>query len=424
MSTTENSIFKDKLKDLNKAPTDIVWTNISSALDKKEASKKRIIPLWVRYGGAVASLLLLLWMGKSFLKTNTSIPQKTTPISTTITPLESKNKQEIQHTNSPTLIVNNDSLKVLPKNNTPKENHITTTKRQYNKPYQKATTIDNTSKTNSLNKKALKNNRTLTSVKKNTDNATENLIAVNSSITNKERQQEKDTDSTLIINNKEAIVLNNITDKKNTKVDSIPIKKSFTLTPNEEGISYDNDAFTKTEENTKKWQVASVVSIHSDLISKSTNMSYGARMGYTIHPKLQIRAGINKVSYSKLDMILYDNNPADIVAGYEEEPTSITYQYAYTEIPLELEYQLLKNRFGVSIIGGVSSLFLDVKDSEITIKNIHLGNLGLGFNYKLSKSFKVQIEPLYKARLNHINTENVNFKTSLWAVSGGLSYRF
>ena len=421
MNTTENSIFKNKLKDLDKAPTDIVWANISSALDKKKASKKRIIPLWFKYGGTVASLFFLLWMGKLFLKTNNSTPQKITPISTTITPLKNKNTEEIHRANSPTLIVNNDSLKGLYKINTPKENHLIATKTQHNKRSKKSTT-NNTNKTNQLTENPVKNNRIFTSAKKSPDDTNENHIPVNSTITKKEKKQEKDTDSILLKNDKEVIVLNRIFDKKNTKVDSIPIKKSFAQMPNKEAISYYNDAFTVTKKDTKKWQVASVVSIHSDLIMENTNIGYGARMGYAIHPKLQIRSGINKVGYNKLDTNLYYNESATIMNEYEEEPT--TYQYAYTEIPLELEYQLFNNRFGMSIIGGVSSLFLDVKDTEITIKNLHLGNLGLGFNYNLSKSFSFQIEPLYKTRLNHINTENMHFKTSLWAVSGGLFYRF
>ena len=69
-------IFQESFKDFEVVPDDAVWKNIKSKLDEKE-DDDRLIPIWWRYAGIAALLLLFLTIGGlMFVKgsdTNSSI---------------------------------------------------------------------------------------------------------------------------------------------------------------------------------------------------------------------------------------------------------------------------------------------------------------------------------------------------------------
>src|SRR5690554_534597 len=110
----------------------------------------------------------------------------------------------------------------------------------------------------------------------------------------------------------------------------------------------------------------------------------------------------------------------------------------YYEVPLELQYAVLDSRFGLSLIGGVSTLFLG--NNEVSVKsnnfNSVLGaannlssvsfstNVGLGLNYKLSKRFVFNVEPMFKYQLNPYTDSSVDFKPYYLGVYSGLSFKF
>ncbi|HBY67528.1 MAG TPA: hypothetical protein DEG69_07095, partial [Flavobacteriaceae bacterium] len=87
---------------------------------------------------------------------------------------------------------------------------------------------------------------------------------------------------------------------------------------------------------------------------------------------------------------------------------------SYYEVPLELKYAIVNNRFGVNMIGGLSTLFLG--NNEISVEDggfrSVLGeannlnqvsfttNVGVGFDYKISKRLKFNVEPMFKYQLN------------------------
>ena len=54
-------IFQEKLKDFEVFPEANVWNTIENELLKKK--KRRILPLWLRYGSAAAVLLFLISTG-------------------------------------------------------------------------------------------------------------------------------------------------------------------------------------------------------------------------------------------------------------------------------------------------------------------------------------------------------------------------
>ncbi len=111
---------------------------------------------------------------------------------------------------------------------------------------------------------------------------------------------------------------------------------------------------------------------------------------------------------------------------------------SYFEVPLELKYAVLNKKFGVNLIGGFSTLFLGNNDITAQASNFSetLGeannlssvsfstNVGIGFDYKISRKFKFNIEPMFKYQLNPYTDSSVNFRPYYLGVYTGLSFKF
>lgn len=203
------------------------------------------------------------------------------------------------------------------------------------------------------------------------------------------------------------------------------------------------------------------------------NMSYGVQVSYALNKRLSVRTGVNNVdlSYSTSDIIVGTGPVAvalrsvdygssqnvltaidratfesaastsdfgEITTKSTQGDARLIQNLSYYEVPLELKYAVIDSKFGVNIIGGVSTLFLG--DNEISIKadnfNNVLGeannlssvsfstNVGLGLDYKLSKKFTFNIEPMFKYQLNPYTDSSVNFKPYYLGVYSGLSFKF
>lgn len=240
------------------------------------------------------------------------------------------------------------------------------------------------------------------------------------------------------------------------------------------------------EELVNRWQVAANVApvyynslgkgshIDDQFVSNSktgeVNMSYGVNVSYALSKKLSVRSGVNSLnlSYDTDNVILYEtpggNNtpPVNPLRNINLTPqyqtlnafsannlgvqqindvlynAAISQRLSYYEVPVELEYKLINNRFGLNIIGGVSTFFLD--DNEVysefeeyttyigeanNINNVSFStNLGLGINYKFSDAFKFNLEPTFKYQLNGYNNTSGNFRPYIIGVYTGFSYKF
>ena len=51
-------------------------------------------------------------------------------------------------------------------------------------------------------------------------------------------------------------------------------------------------------------------------------------------------------------------------------------------------------------------------------------NVGLGLDYKISKKFKFNVEPMFKYQLNPYSDSSVDFQPYYIGVYSGLSYKF
>tara|TARA_R110001592_G_scaffold34595_4_gene118826 strand:+ start:1217 stop:2734 length:1518 start_codon:yes stop_codon:yes gene_type:complete len=212
--------------------------------------------------------------------------------------------------------------------------------------------------------------------------------------------------------------------------------------------------------------------------SGNINFSYGVSVAYAVSKKLTIRSGINKVDYgydtedvafsSSLNVISTNgqlasidyaptsetltvsskkvtsenfstaNSALDVTAKSATRDGYMSQQFGYLELPVEVNYALIDKKFGVNIIGGVSSLFLienavSLTAGELTTEigkanNINdlnfSANMGIGFNYKFSPKVNFNLEPIFKYQLNTFSEVDGTFLPYSIGIYSGLSFKF
>jgi len=247
------------------------------------------------------------------------------------------------------------------------------------------------------------------------------------------------------------------------------------------------------EKSTNKWSagpsVAPVYSgamgegspVHSIFVPNSKsgtiNMSYGLSVAYELSPKLKIRSGVHRVDFGydtndisfsaspiastngQIDNIDYRptsrnlvvsskpggsaldqsaENSIDALAANAEKAGIMSQQLGYLEVPVELNYALIDNKFGLNVIGGVSSLFLMNNSVALTsgslttemgdannVNNLNFSaNFGLGVNYKFSRNIQLNLEPVFKYQLNTFSQTDGTFNPYTLGIYSGLSFKF
>lgn len=503
-------LFQERFKDFEATPRDAVWKNIEEQLNLKK-KKRRVFPIWWRYAGVAALLVILLTISSLLFNNNPSENIPTNQVVDTkndVETLDDSNKD-----NSNTLIdFNKQEDKIKNENEAVAISNI-------KNPIKKATqnNIENTSDTvvasnetliteNSSSKqendgaqKTLPpSNKSLSGSNLKTDNKT--VIASNSKEKNNEAIQNKN-DNPLINTDKPQKITHNIS-KNNTAIaevkkddiltDSIAQTEALVNNNTKENELTIEDAINKTkdiieeEENLNRWRIApnaapvyfsslgngSSIDPQFNNNSKSgeLNMSYGIKASYAINKKLSVRSGINRVNlgYTTNNVVVFqsisssssalqnvntgddDANTISVISGENVNParspesfttksnSSLNQSFGYIEVPLEIQYALINKKFGVNVIGGFSSFFLnkneifsDVSGSKTLLgeatninKVSYSANFGLGLNYKVSKKIDLNFEPVFKYQINTFNNTSGNFKPYFIGVYTGFAIKF
>ena len=247
------------------------------------------------------------------------------------------------------------------------------------------------------------------------------------------------------------------------------------------------------ESNDSKWSVGPSVApvyfdsfgegspIHSNFVANSKsgniNLSYGLSVTYELSKKLSVRSGIHKVDYgydtndvsftsslsasanTQINNIDYTRssknvvvessaagqttsnfalNSAEVAALDPSRDGIMVQQFGYLEVPLELNYALVDKKFGVNVIGGVSSLFLvnnsvsleaDGRTTEMgeanNINSLNFStNIGFGLNYQVSPKMQVNVEPMFKYQMNTFSDSAGNFQPFTVGVYSGVNLKF
>ncbi|WP_282134818.1 hypothetical protein [Seonamhaeicola maritimus] len=205
------------------------------------------------------------------------------------------------------------------------------------------------------------------------------------------------------------------------------------------------------------------------------NMSYGLSASYALNDKISIRSGINKVNlgYNTNDVIIFQTtglnssasslqnvkgnsinnnsfenvsivsgqnfNKSGIPESFASTNNSINQTFGFIEIPLEIKYALSDKKLGVNVIGGFSSFFLNnnqifseaengtrsfLGEANNLNKVSYSANFGLGFNYKITKKFDLNLEPMFKYQINTFNNTSGSFKPYIIGVYTGFAIKF
>jgi hypothetical protein len=210
--------------------------------------------------------------------------------------------------------------------------------------------------------------------------------------------------------------------------------------------------------------------------SGSVNMSYGLQVSYKVSRRLSIRSGIHRVDYgynteevgftsspaalpsSLIRTISYSENSRSLVvhstASGAQEPQSpvatdinapsaarvgqMVQEFGYLEVPVEMQYSLIDKKWGLNLIGGMSSLFLmnnsvslesagtvtEVGESNNMNSLNFSTNLGLGLFYRLNQRLELNLQPMFKYQLNTFTQTEGSFRPYSVGVYSGLSFRF
>ena len=408
-------VFQENLKDLEIEPSKKVWNNIEHALT--ENRYKKTITLWRRLSGVAMMFVLALTAGMFYYNSNSSVE-----------PLN-------EVTNSKT--INSNKNKVTP----------------INKPTEKPK-IELAQTANKKRPTSIKKEERIF-VKKPNNNVivtSENISSVYKNIENKYIIDKDDFIDELKSD------INVITQSETKKIIEEPKTKNWSVGPTVAPVYYNT------------LQSGSPLNDNLADNSKTTDdaLSVGVKVNYQLSNKLFIQSGINKVelAYNTKDVnanlssakFAYNNintdKPGVILSPIPKNQSAdlpsvnnlnkstlngdINQSIEYFEFPLEMKYSLLDQKFGVNLIGGVSTYFLTknnvsiISQNEITslgeannLNNINFsGNLGVDLDYKINNSWYLNVAPMFKYQFNTYSNNSGDFRPYYFGVYSGLNFKF
>ncbi|QWX83663.1 hypothetical protein H0I23_14580 [Cellulophaga sp. HaHaR_3_176] len=489
-----DELFREQFRDYDATPDEKVWDNIEASLDKKD--KRKIIPIWWKLGGVAAILVVFFSLYNPFeIIINDGIEEVDITYDSD-NEIDGVNIEETQISDTESSDakeeINTEKIE---------ENHLDKNSSYVSNSTKKSSNIkkQNTVNFNSKRKSSVGANNVASSYKStsedqnnlinssevnkgsNVDNASENnIIVVNREIDSK---QKNDYKALAKIDNNEAIA-NKLTREEEAAQKNKEKKKSIfdEIEEKEEEVA---------ENNVKKWSVGPIVapvyfngigeespissSFNPNSKTGDVNFSYGVSVAYEVSKKLKIRSGIHKVDYgyttnqiefsssfngasvAQLENINYAVNSENVTVNsafvntadapsFSNDITgknaslngNLQQQFGYLEVPLEVNYALLDKRFGINIIGGLSSLFLvdntvllnsgdqsTLLGEANNINSINFStNVGFGLNYNITPKFQFNVEPVFKYQLNTFSNTSGGFQPFSVGVYSGVNYKF
>ncbi len=240
-----------------------------------------------------------------------------------------------------------------------------------------------------------------------------------------------------------------------------------------------------TETKVNRWQITSTVApiyfssasngspVASQFADNSKeyekNMSYGVGVNYALNKKWSVRGGVNKLTlgYNTNDIVYYaglsdasargimsnniqakgtaiivEDNSAENLVSFDNVPGkiagSLNQTMGYIEVPVELSYKVLDKKFGIELIGGMSTMFLNENNLSVVSPGMSASigkatnlndvsftsNIGVGFKYRFWKSFEANVEPKLKYQINTFSENAGGFKPYFIGLYSGISFNF
>ncbi len=345
-------LFQESFKDFEATPSDSVWENIEAQLNQKK-KKRRVIPIWWRYAGVAALLLLFLTVGIHYFNTNDTT-QTNQVVDTEGNTFDKQNAasngfdelKQADEVITPNNILNNhsneandaivntysekDDLQQSSENgnilndkiNTLKEPSVAETQVSKRQNERKGNTNLSSKKTSNIENSVLKTeNKTVIASRSNTEKSI-----------NKTLQNKKDV---LLIDKNEASIILNAASKNDTGIaQNNPSKEEESETAFEDRAKDNSlnieDAINKNEDlieegKVNRWSIApNAAPVYFNTLGEGSsidpqfngnsksgelNMSYGISASYAVNKKLSIRSGINKVNlgYNTNNVVVFQS---------------------------------------------------------------------------------------------------------------------
>lgn len=488
-------LFQERFKDFESIPDDKIWNHIHDTLHDKK--KRRVLPLWWKLSGIAAGFILAFLAFNTLSTTFDNEPAVVTAPKET----ENSKKNELNSTpkietrvalekddaNTNSSSVEEENNKVVPnKSNTnpnipsKKSNISNVSNRKVKNKAEEKTAFALASEENKerppSDKKpashdALVSNTAELSNEKNKvapiENTTKSEVVEISSTTNSfakkgtDKSTLQENDSTALAVATEPNPLEEILKKKNQKGEKVLATAKLNrwqVTTNVAPVYFNSASNgspieSQFSENRKSYE---------------NNLSVGVGVQYAVNKKLAVRTGVNKVTlgYGTNDVLFFgalnsagvtnlssstSTENIEIISAsnfaalrpFEEnlqnmESGVLNQQMGYYEVPLELSFGVYNRKFGVQVIGGMSTLFLNensvsVQSARTTVSlgkannlnDVHFSsNIGLGFTYKFWNSFEARFEPTFKYQFNTFSRDAGNFKPYFVGLYTGISFKF
>lgn len=471
MSDNKNidRLFKEQFKDFEATPAAGTWDQIAAQLQHKK--KRRVVPFWLKSSGIAAALVLgcfLLFDQNSTLElpqnkvaTGKKTNPKGEPSLKSKTTISTKPDSEV--VSAPPTRVTNQSIITNPLGKvTLKSNFVT----------------NNTTRFATQNQFGTKNSlvqNDFQESEKNTDKLGNNLNNYERNLENESSIDPRNSSSNKTIANP---ALATTDSDVNIEKQIIPNELELLL-QQKDGVQ----AVVTIEKSQQKWQIKPTVAplflntnaggsaidpqFANNPKSAEQNLSYGVGVQYALNKKVKVRTGVNKLAldyntknivYStslmsnNLPNITYttnqfieikNENTLETLILFEKDPQpttagQINQQLGYIELPMELSYALLDNKWGINLIGGLSTLFLSQNKIAIVgeqgriplgeannLNSVHFSsNVGVGFSYQIKPFLRFNFEPMMKYQFNTFSQNNSSFKPAFIGLYSGLSFSF
>lgn len=454
-----DSFFKNKFENFEEIPPQHVWENLEIALSKKK--KRRVIPLWWKFSGVAA--LFILGFG-FFYKYNNSGYNNPIKINT-VNKTEDIVTKNIYRRGTDTLLKNQNVVK---NNSTYQKENQNNTKNIFNNDgkafvgsmlHYKKYHIRNKNNVASTKNNSLEENKTEEKnalLKNILDSSTENNIA---QIKNSEPVKTDPAKTEILKDSAQVAQETQELEKllKNEKEEKIAGKKvnRWQLIPQVAPIYFGSTGNNspldeRLKDNTKHY---------------NNSYSYGLGVHYTISKKIEVRTGVNYLTtnYDTNEVLFYQKSYASKIQNINPTPAGemieieslknvdfehnklqtknegvINQEIAYIEMPVEVSYKLIDKKFGINVITGMSTLFLNQNNVYLkspglsmrigeanNLNNVNFSaNLGLGLRYKIYKNLSTHVEPILKYQLKTFSNDVGNFKPYVFGIYSGISLSF
>ena len=433
MKENIDNLYNRKLKGVETRPPEEVWKNIASRLPQKKV-KRRVLPLWYKLGGIAAAIALLVFLGNFY--TPVDQPEIRLVIENPSAEMEEESKPE-----SKSEFKNNNEGNGKGIVSSPVPEDLIRQNKNQPEP-------NPTSKREATNFVPARSYFTEMAQQPEPSLEVKKFFfsEFNDLAFQEEMQQQLEIQANNVSNLDEVAFLDNNDEEKNREKET------------DKNLKFLNRlSISTTAAAVYSDHLGSGNAIDNGFADKPStgeiSMAYGLQLGVQLSEKLKLRTGVNKVDlgYNTQEVNFASALNATAFGGSGGSDTSaepaimlsnsvsgnLNQRMGFIEVPLEFEYALSSKKFGLNVIAGGSTLFLDenmvsLNSSQFSTdlgkaRNInsvsYSANIGLGLNYRISSKFQWNLEPVFKYQLNTFkNTKDVN--PYFLGLYSGLNFKF